>query len=93
MVVLEGLERSGRPVATFPSVLVPRSLHGANLWETKKTDFKQFSELVFPNCCPLDAGFPYFGAEIRILREISYLEPDSQVWNRISSLKNLKFMF
>ena len=50
-------------------------------------------ELVFLNVCPLDAGFPYFGPEIWILRKKSPLEPDSQVWNRISSLKNLKFIF
>ena len=90
MVVLDGLERSGRPVATFPPILVPRSLHGANLWDSKKMDLTNISEYAFPNFCPLDAGFPYFGPEIRILREFSYLEPDSHVWNRIYSLKNLK---
>ena len=54
---------------------------------------RKLSELGFPIFCPLDAGFPYLGPKIRILREKSPLEPDSQVWNRISSLKNLKFMF
>ena len=36
----------------------------------------------------LDEGFGCFWPRIRILREISSLEPDSQVWNRKSSLKN-----
>ena len=40
-----------------------------------------------------DAGLPDFGPEIRILLEKSPLEPASQVWNRSSCLKNLKFMF
>ena len=38
------------------------------------TILKDLSEFVFAICCPLDAGFPYFGPEIRILREISSLE-------------------
>ena len=39
---------------------------------------------------PLDATFL---PQTRILREISSLEPDSQVWNRKSSLKNVKIIF
>ena len=31
--------------------------------------------------------------QIQNLRKKSALEPDSQVWNRISSLKNLNFFF
>ena len=34
-----------------------------------------------------------FGPEIWILLEFSSSEPDSQIWNRSSSLKNLKFVF
>ena len=58
----------------------------------KRTDKKQ-SDYVLPNFFPLDAGFPYFGPESRILHEKSPLEPDSQVWNRISSFKSLKHIF
>ena len=59
----------------------------------QKRSFKKLSELVFSNVCPLEAEFPYFGPEFRIPRKKSPLEPDSQVWNRISSVKNLKFIF
>ena len=56
--------------------------------------WKKKSELGCPSYfCPLDARFLYFGPEIRILRKKSPLEPDSQVRNRISSLKNLKLIF
>ena len=68
MVVLDGLERSGRPVATFPPILVPRSLHGANLWETKKMVFRKkylnsfflFFALWTPDFLILDLKFGFY---------------------------------
>ena len=65
--VLDGLDRSGRPVATFPPILVPRSLHGANLWETKKrikqnplTTFFLLFALWTPDFLILDLKFGFY---------------------------------
>ena len=48
---------------------------------------------MFPIFWPLDAKIQVFRPKIRNLRKKSPLEPDSQVWNRISSLKNLQINF
>ena len=85
---LDGLNSLRKPVGS-----VSTNFH--RNWSGGQEVMKYFrkrkkSELGFPNFSPLDAGIPQFGPEIRILREISSSEPDSQVWNRISSLKNLK---
>ena len=54
---------------------------------------KILTQLVSGWLWPLGVGFPYFWPENRILRDISALEPDSQIWNRISSLKNVEIIF
>ena len=51
------------------------------------------TEFVFPIFWPLDAGIGTLWPEHRILREISSLDPDSQVWNRKSSLKKCQNYF
>ena len=50
-----------------------------------------FSEVVFPDSWPLDAGFRYFWPQIRILREISSPEPAGKVQNPDSRSKNEEF--
>ena len=52
-----------------------------------------FSQQFWPQFWPLDARIRRFWPQIRNLRKKSSLGPDSQVWNRVSSLKNLKFIF
>ena len=52
-----------------------------------------FCKFVFPYFSLLAPRIEHFGPQIRSLPEISSLEPDSHVWNRKSSLKNLKVMF
>ena len=51
---------------------------------------KVFSRLVF---LFFASGFGHFWPQIQILRHISALEPDCQVWNRESRPNNIKIMF
>ena len=52
-----------------------------------------FSEVVFPNFEPLDAGFGYFWPQIRILPEISSLEQVGKVQNLESRSKKEENLF
>ncbi len=61
--------------------------------KNKKNTLKnKFSEVVFLNFWALAAGIGYFWPQIRILREKSDLEPDSQVWKCKSRSKNVKII-
>ena len=51
---------------------------------------KTILNIGFPQVSPLGEGFQHIGPEIRILREMSALNPDSQAWSRKPSLKILK---
>ena len=59
------------------------------LW-SKKLIYFVSARLVFHVFWPLGEGFCYFGPQSRILCEISALELDSQVWNRVSRSKNIQ---
>ena len=51
------------------------------------------SQTVFPQSSLSGEGVHHFGPEIWVPREIYSVQPDSQDWNRKSSLRNLKVMF
>ena len=71
-----------------------RKFSNLELSKSDKVTEKIFClNFVFPNVWPLDAKIGNFWPQIRILREISSLGPDSQVRNRFSSLKNVKLVF
>ena len=67
---------------------------GVNKFKKENNRLKnKCSKLVFPNIWPLDAGIGYFWPQIRILREISSLEPAGNVQNPKSRSENDEINF